>query len=153
MEYGLVDIAEPNPESRENVQDFVRDPTRMADLDDQRILVESRLQLPKVFLILRLVLEGPWKLDQYRPKSICFRYRSDTCFEIPFVLRRQFPLMREGVEQLSGEAEVSVVTDAGDPLPRCPRLWRTIVGGVDLDCCEVRGDIGQFVKAARGRLG
>jgi len=41
MEDRLVDIAETDSESRKGVQDFVRDPTRMANLDYQRIFVES----------------------------------------------------------------------------------------------------------------
>ena len=109
---GVVDIAEANPESRKGVQDLVRDPTRMADFHYQRILLESRLQLPKVFPVLRFVLEGPRKLDQDRPQSICFRNGINAGFEIALVLRRRLPLMRERVEELGRKAKASIVTDA-----------------------------------------
>src|SRR5215475_7403524 len=56
MEDGLIDVAQPNSEFRERIQDLVGDPARMADFDDQRELFKPRSQLPEVFAILRFVL-------------------------------------------------------------------------------------------------
>jgi hypothetical protein len=106
MEDRLVDIAEADSEGCEGVQDLIGHPTRMANLDYQRIVLKPRLQLPKVFPILRLVLEGPRKLNQYRPESVCLRNAVNACFEIALLLRRRLPLMRKRVEKLGREAEI-----------------------------------------------
>jgi hypothetical protein len=73
-------------------------------------------------------------------------------FVIAFILWRRLPLMRERVEELGREAEVSILADAGDPPSRCCGRRRTVKRRVDLNGGEVSGDIGQFVESTRGGL-
>jgi hypothetical protein len=76
VEERLVDIAQPEPERCEGIQDLFRDPAGVTDFDDQRIFVKALLESPEVLPVLRFVLERPRELDQNRSQSVGLHDRS-----------------------------------------------------------------------------
>ena len=57
VEERLVDIAQPEAERREGIQNLLRNPARVADFDDQRIFLKAPLKPPEAVAILRFILE------------------------------------------------------------------------------------------------
>jgi hypothetical protein len=103
------------------VQDVIRDPTRVTDFHDKRILLETRLKLPGVIPILRVVLEGPRKLNENGAQSLRFYDGINPGFEIVLVFGVRLSFMREGVEELRRKPKISIVGDA-------PTHFRVVAG-------------------------
>jgi hypothetical protein len=152
MKDGLVDIAESNSKRCEGVQDLIGYPARMAYLDDQRVIFESRLQLPKIPSILWLILEGPGKLDQDCAQAVRLHNWGKARLEVALVVWRGLSFVREQMEKLGRKTKVSIVADTVNPLLRRSWSGRTVIGGVDLNGAEITGNIRKRIEIPRRGL-
>ena len=127
MEQRLVNVAQPEPERCERVQDLFCDPARVTDFNNQRVFLEALLECPKILSALRFILEGPGELNEDGAQPVCFGDRCNSRFVVSLVGRLRLSLMSERMVQLRGKAKVGIVADAVHPFPRCRRLWRTVI--------------------------